>query len=184
MRDHARKRCRRVLGVLLVMGVVITSDPAIPHKRSAETGPPLQAILEAETTARLLAVLLDSGRAVINENQERFDDLEKAAAFTPLLFEQQLIEIFRSRSGIDLRDLDSIRLPEDTKRFLRVMVASSKQVVEDLQPEISYKGSGFRGLIPAVFGARVANRFSTVTGREAEANSPGHPQPFKCPRSL
>jgi hypothetical protein len=34
---------------------------------------------EIETTARLLAILLDSGPAVINENQERFENTGKAA---------------------------------------------------------------------------------------------------------
>ena len=69
-----------------------------------ESGAPLQTIIALETTARLLAVLLDSGRNVINEHQVLFDDQEKTEkGFTPDLFERQLLDVFHSRSGIDLR---------------------------------------------------------------------------------
>ena len=44
---------------------------------------------EAEETARLLAKLLESGRAVIERNQSLIDDPHKGEkGFTPELFEQ------------------------------------------------------------------------------------------------
>lgn len=45
---------------------------------------PFHTILELEQTARLLAILLDSGRAVVNDNQTLLDDPTKAhKGFTP-----------------------------------------------------------------------------------------------------
>jgi general secretion pathway protein A len=150
---------------LLVAGSLPVSQPAFLRERALESSPPLQTILEIENTARLLAILLDSGRAVINENQQLFDDPEKGdKGFSPEVFEQQLVEMFRSRSGLDLRDLNSARLSPRAKHLLHELVEASKKVVADAQPEINRKAVGFKGFIPAVFGARVAGRFSGATG--------------------
>ncbi len=57
-----------------------------------ESGVPLHTILEFETTARLLAILLDSGRNVINEHHVLLDEQERTEKdFTPDLFERQLV---------------------------------------------------------------------------------------------
>lgn len=128
-------------------------------------GPPLATIIELETAARLLAILLDSGRSVINEHQSLFDSQGRAEkGFTPKVFEQQLRDVFRSRSGIDLQDLDGARLSGSAKSLLKELVEVSKQVVAEAQPEINRPGVGFKGFIPAVFGERVAARFMAKTG--------------------
>jgi len=140
--------------ILLVAAWAAVSESASVRERPPQLGPPLQTVLEVENTARLLAILLDSGRYVINENQELFDDpMKEDKGFTPDVFEQQLVEMFRGRSGIDLRDLNSARVPPSTKKLLQVLVAASKEVVAEAQPAINRKGVGFKGFIPAVFGA-------------------------------
>ncbi len=141
------------------------SELACAKDRRLEAGVPFQTILELETTARLLAILLDSGRAVVNENQPLFGEMEKSGkGFTPEAFERQLIEVFLSRSGTDLRELDSARIPERSKRLLKELVSASKQVVAEAQPEIRQPRPGEKGFIPAIFGARVASRFTERTG--------------------
>ena len=72
--------------------------------------------------------------------------------------------MFRSRSGIDLADLKSTRIPATAKEWLRDLVILSKQVVAEAQPEISRPQIGSKGFIPAVYGARVATRFTKQTG--------------------
>jgi Protein of unknown function (DUF3365) len=132
---------------------------------NADSGIALQTVLDLEYTARLLAILLDSGRSVINENQILFDDPGKRGnGLTPDAFGRQLTDMFRSRSGIDLADLDSARIPASAKEWLRDLVVLSKQVVAEAQPEISRPPVGSKGFIPAVFGARVATRFTKQTG--------------------
>ncbi|MGH7232805.1 MAG: Tll0287-like domain-containing protein [Nitrospiraceae bacterium] len=156
---------RWLVGLLFAVAVLMAGLRVPAREKPQEFGPPFQTVLEIETTARLLAILLDSGRAVINENQERFDDPDdRKKGLTPVVFEEQLVDMFRSRSGFDLRDLNASRLPQDAKKLLPVMVAASKHVVADFQSEINHRGLGFPGLIPAVFGSRVAGRFSDSTG--------------------
>lgn len=130
-----------------------------------EPGVPLRAILDLETTARLLAILLNSGRAVVNDNQELLDDPAKGdKGFTAEAFERQLMDMFRAHASIDLRELQTARLPQRTKELLLALVEVSKQVVAESQDEINRQGVGFKGFIPAVFGARVAGRFVERTG--------------------
>src|SRR5262247_432902 len=105
---------------------------------NSDTGIALQTVLELEHTARLLAVLLDSGRSVINENQVLFDDPAKAEkGFTPEVFERQLARMFLDRSGLDLAELDAANIPSSAKKWLKDLLSVSKQVVKDAQPEIN-----------------------------------------------
>lgn len=156
---------RWALPVFLLAAGTAWGEPSLVSEKPSEPGPLLQTIIELENTARLLAILLDSGRYVINENQDLLDDPDKGEkGFSPEVFEQQLSEVFRSRSGVDLRDLNSARVPKGAKKLLHVLVAVSKQVVAEAQPTINRRGVGFKGFIPAVFGARVAGRFTEATG--------------------
>jgi general secretion pathway protein A len=159
-------RLRWFVASFLVFAVTgwASSEPACAKDRQPEPGAPLQSILELETTARLLAILLDSGRNVINENQGLSDDQGKTEQrLAPAVYERQLQDIFQSRSGIDLRDLESARIPAETKKLLKELVLVSKQVVVEAQAEIIRPGVGLKELIPATFGARVAGRFTERT---------------------
>jgi hypothetical protein len=140
------------------------NDPAVAKDRSPESGAALQQILELETTARLLAILLDSGRSVINENLPLFNDPDLSKGMSPDAFERQLAEIFLSRSGTDLLDLANARIPARSKRLLKELVLVSKQVVAEAQPELTRQPDGAKGFIPAVFGTRTAARFNERTG--------------------
>ena len=141
-----------------------SSEGVCAKDHQPESGAPLQTILELETTARLLAVLLDSGRNVINEHLVLFDEQEKTERdIRPDLFERQLLEVFRSRSGTDLRDLESARIPVRAKKLLKELVVVSTQVVAEAQPEINRRGGGLKEFIPAIFGSRVSTRFTERT---------------------
>lgn len=144
-------------------GPVVCDAVASAESRS-DGSVALQTIVDLEQTARLLAILLDSGRAVINENQTLFDDPGKIEkGFTPQVFERQLADIFRVRAGIDLAELESARIPAVARKWLAELAAVSKQVVQDAQPEINRSSVGPK-FIPAVFGSRVAARFTERTG--------------------
>jgi uncharacterized protein DUF3365 len=141
-----------------------SSEGVCAKDHQPESGAPLQTILEFETTARLLAVLLDSGRNVINEHQVPLDEQGKTGKnFTPDMFERQLLDVFRSRSGTDLRDLEAARIPAKAKKLLKELVLVSTQVVAEAQPEINRRDGGLKEFIPAIFGARVATRFTERT---------------------
>jgi Protein of unknown function (DUF3365) len=159
-------RLRCVIASLLACAVVgwTSSEGACAKDRQPEAGVPLQTILELETTAHLLAVLLDSGRNVVNEHQVLFDEQEKTEKdFTPDMFERQLLDVFRSRSGTDLRDIEAARIPVRAKKLLKELLVVSTQVVAEAQPEINRRDAGLKEFIPAIFGARVSTRFTQRT---------------------
>lgn len=148
------------------MGIGIPTGSAEAAERAPQQGLPLQTILELEQTARLLAILLDSGRAVINDNHTFFDDqiLEAAATLSPDQFERQLSDVFRARAGTDLQELDSAGIPDAAKRLLKQLVEASKQVVALAQSKEGRSQADGKAFIPAVFGDRAANRFAARTG--------------------
>lgn len=120
---------------------------------------------EVEETARLLAALLESGRAVIERNQPLIDDPHKGEkGLTPELFEAELVREFRAKSGIDLTALPtapvSIVIPPLAKELLPALVQASREVVRDAQVVINQRGIGYKNFIPATWGSQASARFS------------------------
>ena len=162
MRSLLRWIVVSVLSFLMSIGVPALSEAA--GERGTQKGLPLQTILEFEQTARLLAILLDSGRAVVNDNQPVFSDPTiKSAFLPPEQFERQLADMFQSRAGTDLHELDSAAIPDAAKRLLKQLAETSKQVVALAQSKEPPQVDG-KAFIPAVFGERVAGRFAARTG--------------------
>ena len=158
-------RLQRMVACLLSLGSLALAEPTWANESHTASGLSLQAAVELEQTARLLAILLDSGRAVVNDNQARLDDPHTAdKGFTPDVFERQLIDMFQVRAGINIRELPMAKLTARTKHLLRELLVASKDVVAGVQQDINRRGIGYKGFIPAVFGERAAARFSAKTG--------------------
>jgi len=132
---------------------------------------------ELSETARLLAVLLDSGRVVVGKvqptiNNPRFED----KGFSSTVFEGQLRKEFQTRTGHDLRNLAPAAMPESAKPLLVRLAYFMQKAVQDVQPLINKKGIGFKGFIPATFGTSVSERFSKDTGLKLrQIGPPGSP---------
>jgi len=160
------RRLRLVTAALVFLTAIgVTGGRGAWAKETpSDTGVTFETILEVEHTARLLAILLDSGRSVINENQTTFDDPGTfAKGLAPDVFERQLIDMFRSRSGVDLQNLNAGHVPSQAKKLMKELVAVSRHVVADAQSEMNPSGKAGR-FIPAIFGDRVAALFSERTG--------------------
>ena len=150
--NMAKKRTLVFALGLLTLGIGLTPIPASANPDVIETG-------------RLLAILLDAGRGTIGANQPLINDAAKGdKGFTPDLFETQLIEKFKGRSGIDLANLKAAAVPETAKSLLPELVAASKKTVADNQATINKSGVGYKGFTPAHFGTQAAAEFSTKTG--------------------
>ncbi len=159
-------------------------ESASPERGRSEEGVAFQTILDLEQTARLLAILLDSGRSVISENQPLFDDPTKVdKGFTPEVFERQLADMFRIRSGVDLADLDSVRIPPAGKKWLKELLDVSKAVVKDAQPDINRPAAQSQ-LIPAAFGSRVGGRFTERTGIRMKQTALAPRNPANAPDAV
>jgi Protein of unknown function (DUF3365) len=180
-------RPRWVIASLLAcaMSGWASSEGVGAKDRQSESDVPLSTILEFEMTARLLAVLLDSGRNVINEHQVLFNEQGQTGKdFTSDLFERQLLEVFRSRSGIDLQDLEAARIPAEAKKLLKELVFVSKQVVTEAHADVNRPGGGHNELIPAIFGARVAARFTEQTHVRLKQTALGPRNPLNTPDAI
>lgn len=114
---------------------------------------------EAVETGRLLAVLLDSGRIVVAENQSLINDPKKTnKGFTPAFFERQLVDHFKDRMHIDLANLTNEHVPDKAKKLLSLLVDLEKLVVADAQRIINMEGIGFKGFNPTVFASSAVSK--------------------------
>ncbi|MEK6632906.1 MAG: DUF3365 domain-containing protein [Nitrospirota bacterium] len=142
---------------LITLAIVIGITPV-------QAAPPEQQRAEAEETARLLAKLLQAGRLVIEQNQTLIDDPHKGdKGFTPEVFERQMYEIFRQRTGIDLSapaTTTALAMPPLARTHLPALIDAGKEVVRDAQVVINQRGIGYKNFIPATFGSQTATRFS------------------------
>ncbi len=158
---------------LIILAVVLGLPPA-------QASPPEQLRAEAEETARLLARLLQAGRLAIEQNQALIDDVHTGnKGFTPEVFERQMYEIFRQRTGIDLSALAvkqaPFAVPSQARTLLPALIEASKDVVRDAQVVINQRGIGYKNFIPATFGSQASARFSKQS-RVQTAMQPRNPK--------
>ena len=140
--------------VMVLAGFAVSSSVALAGREQ-----------DAAETGRLLAILLDSGRVTVGANQALINDATKGdKGFTPAVFEKQLVEKFKERSGVDLANLKSANVPAMAKKLLPQLVAASQQSVAENQSIINKQGVGFKGFIPATFGTQAAAKFSAQAG--------------------
>ncbi|MCA9500367.1 MAG: DUF3365 domain-containing protein [Nitrospirales bacterium] len=140
----------------VILSLFIISNPIAGMNMSA---------YQAEEEARLIAMLLSAGRIVIDRNQSLINDPNRDnKGFTPEVFERQVIEEFRIRTGVDLTKPALTHLRGNVIEVLGELLKSSKEIVAEAQPVINQTGVGFKNFIPATFGSRVSERFSRRSG--------------------
>ncbi|WNM57071.1 Tll0287-like domain-containing protein [Candidatus Nitrospira allomarina] len=140
----------------VILSLFILSNPIAGMNMSA---------YQAEEEARLIAMLLSAGRVVIDRNQYLINDPNRDnKGFTPEVFERQVIEEFRIRTGVDLTKPALTHLRENVIVALGELLNSSKEIVAEAQPVINQTGVGFKNFIPATFGSRVSERFTSRSG--------------------
>ena len=174
----------------------IGADQLFARDRDPDSVPPARLVSELETkqgsdlspeermelseTARLLAVLLDSGRVVLGRAQPTINNPRIGdKGFSSSVFEGQLRAEFQTRTRHDLHNLAVAPMPESAKHLLLRLAFFMQKAVHDVQPEINKKGIGFKGFIPATFGTQVAQSFSKDTGLKLRQIGP----PGKEPRN-
>jgi len=130
---------------------------------------------DASETGRLLAILLDTGRAAIAKKQDLINDASKAnKGFTSDIFERQVAEEFQQRTGIALANLDAAQVPAMAKPLLGRLMQESKKTIDTYQSVINVPGFAYKGLIPATFGTETAARFQSWSGIYMKQTAPSH----------
>lgn len=136
-----------------------------PDARSQSNEVSISERMELSETARLLAVLLDSGRVVVGRAQATINNPRvEDKGFSSSVFEGQLRKEFMARTRHDLHNLAVAAMPESAKPLLLRLAFFMQKAVHEAQPLINKKGIGFKGFIPASFGTQVAELFSKDTG--------------------
>jgi hypothetical protein len=116
--------------------------------------------------AQSLAEMLRDARAVISDKQDVINNQQLGDKhLTGDVVLEQAVARYEKNTGIDPKKLD----PASRQgRLLRAMMAAIVEVVDDNQPTINEKGTGFKGFIPAVFARLVAESFDHLAKGEAE----------------
>lgn len=158
-------RCSARMAVAVCAGALCVGlSPAVAEEESA-----------VRDTGRLLAVLLDSGRVTIGKNQQLLNDPNKGdKGFTPDVFAQQTIAVFKERTGYDLTNLAAAPVPEMAKPLLARLLEESRKTVASYQTVINMPGIKYKGLIPATFGTETGKRFESWSGVYLKQTAPEH----------
>jgi hypothetical protein len=116
--------------------------------------------------AQSLAEMLRDARTVISDKQGLINDPQVGDKhLTGEVVLEQAVAKYKKDTGVDPTKLD----PASRQgRLLRAMMAAIVEVVDDNQPTINEKGTGFKGFIPAVFARLVAESFVHLAKGEAE----------------
>jgi Protein of unknown function (DUF3365) len=118
-------------------------------------------VTEVEQSAYLLVMLLDSARLVVDRNQTLINDRQLGEkGFTPEVFESQVIEELRMRTGVDMRSFGEASVPSLARRLLPILMQVSKETVASAQLVINQRGIAYKNFIPANFARLAASRFS------------------------
>jgi len=156
---QSRRRLPQYAWVVLASGIISLAC-LTAREVTVAAGPDIE-VKEAEESARLLATLLDSARVVVDRNQELINDRHKGdKGFTSEVFENQTVEEFRARTGLDLRHMGEPPIPSFTQELLAKLLQASKEVVAAAQIVINQRGIGYKNFIPATFARQAAARFS------------------------
>ena len=177
-----------------VLGSIGTDQLVARDTRPTDSVPPARLVIELDAkegndlsraerielseTARLLAVLLDSGRVVLGRAQSTINNPRIGdKGFSSSVFEGQLRKEFQTRTRHDLHNLAVAPMPESAKHLLLRLAFFMQKAVHDAQPDINKKGIGFKGFIPATFGTQVALSFSKDTGLKLRQIGPPGTEP-------
>ncbi len=168
--DHSDSREARAVRFwkfqIIVMFCAILTGGSVPLA-IAEDEPGVR------ETARLLAVLLDSGRVAIGRNQELINDPNQGEkGFTPDVFAEQMVTLFKQRTGHDVKNLSTAQVPAMAKPLLERLLEESKKTVATYQTVINVKGIKYKGLIPATFGTETGARFQQWSGIYLKQTAP------------
>ena len=129
--------------------------------------PAAAAAAEDDTAiAQSLAQMLRAARTVISDSQAQIDDPalgDKGLGGRVVL--DMAIQKYQATTGVDPMSVD----PKSRQgTLLRALMESIVAVMDDSQPQINAKGTGFKGFIPAVFARLVNEAFAHRAKGEAE----------------
>ena len=110
---------------------------------------------DQESFSKELATMFRSARKGISDNQDLINDASKGDKG---LNSAKVLELMKSNYK-DATKQD-LKMSGEAAAAKDALVAAIKAVMDEAQPLINEQGKAFKGFLPAVFGGRVANKFS------------------------
>lgn len=122
---------------------------------------PMLASANDEAVSKDITTLFRSARKVISDNQDLINDASKGDKG---LNSAKVLEVtkanYKEAAKVDLVTTG------DGGAAKQALLDAIKSVMDEAQSMINVQGKGFKGFLPAVFGARVAGKFSaTMAGK-------------------
>jgi hypothetical protein len=124
-----------------------------------------------QLTAMHLAEILRSARAVISDSQVVINDRtrgDKGITGEVVLQATKMNFFMVERKHLKRLDLDNIDTSTIPGKLIQALMDSIVEVMDGVQERINRKHIGFKGFLPAVFTAQVAERFKAKVGQMAE----------------
>lgn len=124
---------------------------------------------DSREVADQLITLFRVGHTVVSDHQSLINDPSKGfKGFTAETFGAKVIEGFRHMTGLDLAQPQGI----PNAHLLLALLESQKEVIDQAQITINFKGVAFKGFVAALFARRTADRFYAKTGIRFKLTSP------------
>lgn len=153
------RRTRLHMGLVLTIGVMVLGWSGSSKADSQRE------------TADLLITLFRVGHTVVSDQQNLINDPSKGfKGFTPEAFGAKVIEQFRQVTQLNLAQPQGIPNPQ----LLLALLESEKEVIDQAQITINFKGVAFKGFVAALFARRTADRFYAKTGIRFKLTAPDY----------
>jgi hypothetical protein len=121
---------------------------------------------DKEQIALSLARFLRAARTVVSESQSVINDPTRGdKGFTGEVVVAAAKHGYKLSTGVDPDGIDRASLHG---RLLAAEMAAIREIIDEAQGRINRQGVGFKGFLPAIFAADVAERFSAKTAGMAE----------------
>ncbi len=157
--------------LLLAAAFAALFTPALVGPGRVASAAHLEGADEYQTIAMHLAGVLKAARAVISDNQAVINDQTKGdKGITGEVVLQAAKMNFMVAEGEHLQrfDLDNIDTSTRPGKLIQALMDSIVEVMDGVQERINRKNVGFKGFLPIVFAAQVAEKFKAKVGRMAE----------------
>ncbi len=157
--------------ILLAAAFAVIFTPALVGPSRVASAAHAKGADELQMIAMHLAGILRAARAVISDSQAIINDQtrgDKGITGEVVLQAAKMNFRMTQRAHAQHFDMDNIDTSTRPGKLIKALLDSIVEVVDGVQERINRKGVGFKGFLPSIFTAEVAERFKAKVGRMAE----------------
>ena len=135
----------------IALAMLLTIPAGLPRAFAAD---------DVEAAGKDLTLIFRSARKVISDSQDLINDASKGdKGLSAAAVIEKTKANYKVAAGTDLNLTDD---GSPTAKARTALINAVQVTMDEAQALINEPGKGFKGFLPAVFGGRVANNFSTA----------------------